>query len=222
MCDARLFGPQIDALSARHTIHLAAITGHGSIEALVRDVLAQAPSRFALVGLSMGGIVAMEVVAQAPDRVAGLALLDTNPLAETDAVRAGREPQIRKVRAGRLREVRRDEMKPNYLAAGPRRQVILDLCMDMAESLGPGVFVRQSRALQSRPDQQATLARVSVPTLIACGEYDALCPLEHHQLMHRLVAGSRLEIVGDAGHLPTLEQPAATSSLLADWLGRLD
>jgi pimeloyl-ACP methyl ester carboxylesterase len=109
-------------------------------------------------------------------------------------------------------------MKPNYLADGPRRQDILDLCMEMALALGAEVFERQSRALATRPDQQESLARVAVPTLVLMGEHDVLCPRDRHELMHALIPGSRLEIVAGAGHLPTLERPEATTAAIARWL----
>ena len=119
MCDARLFGPQMEALSSERTLHLPPLTGHDTVEALAAGALADAPSRFALAGLSMGGIVAMEVFRQAPERVDRIALLDTNPMAETEEMKARREPQIARVRQGRLMDVMREEMKPNYLAEGP-------------------------------------------------------------------------------------------------------
>lgn len=100
MCDARLFGPQIAAFSAQRPILCAPLSGHDNVNDLAADILSWAPERFALAGLSMGGILAMEVLRQDPERVERLALLDTNPLAETDEVRARREPQIEKVRAG--------------------------------------------------------------------------------------------------------------------------
>jgi pimeloyl-ACP methyl ester carboxylesterase len=109
-------------------------------------------------------------------------------------------------------------MKPNDLADGPDRPAILDLCMDMALALGPGVFARQSRALAARPDQQATLAAYRGPTLILMGEEDRLCPRDRHELMHELIPGSRLAIIPGAGHLPTLEQPERTNAELARWL----
>ena len=218
MCDARLFGPQTAALSGHRPVHLAPIGGHDSMAALAAEVLAHAPPRFALAGLSMGGIVAMEVLRQAPGRVERLALLDTNPRAETPEVRAGREPQVAKARAGGLASVMRDEMKPNYLADGPRRGDILDLCMAMALDLGPEVFERQSRALAARPDQQATLRDFRGPALVLMGEDDRLCPRDRHDLMHSLIAGSRLAIVEGAGHLPTLEQPERTTAELIRWL----
>jgi pimeloyl-ACP methyl ester carboxylesterase len=217
MCDARLFGPQIAGLSGR-TLHFPPLTGADTVQGLAAQILHDAPPRFALAGLSMGGIVAMEVVAQAPDRVTHLALLDTNPKAETPQVQARRAPQIEKVQAGGLEAVMRDEMKPNYLTNGPNRTAILDLCMDMARSLGPQAFVSQSRALRARPDQQESLARVTVPTLILCGRDDTLCPVDRHELMHALIPHSTLHIIENAGHLPTLEQPDQTTAALRHWL----
>lgn len=218
MCDARLFAPQIAGLSGRATLHLAPIVAQASVEALARDVLADAPAEFALAGLSMGGIVAMEVLRQAPERVTRIALLDTNPLAESDEVKARRHPQLAAVAEGRLLEVMRDEMKPNYLADGPGRGAILDLCMNMALALGPEVFARQSRALMTRPDQTHTLQEVRVPALVLCGRSDALCPVARHRLMADLIPGSELRIVEGAGHLPTLEQADETTQALNDWL----
>lgn len=220
MCDARLFGPQIEAFSHERAVMVAPLGNHETVAALAAEVLDIAPPTFALAGLSMGGIVAMEVFRQAPQRVSRLALLDTNPKAETDKIAQFREPQIAKVRAGQLRAVMRDEMKPNYLTDGPNMGKILDLCMAMAETLGPDVFVRQSRALQARPDQQETLRAVKVPTLILCGEDDSLCPLHRHELMHELIPHATLTVIKNAGHLPTLEQPAPTNEALEQWLNQ--
>lgn len=218
MCDARLFLPQISDLSGFCTIQIATLTGFDTIEALAKQVLQQAPPTFALAGLSMGGIVAMEMMRLAPERIERLALLDTNHKAELAEVRLRREPQIEQVRAGHLRAVMRDEMKPNYLSDGPRLGQILDVCMAMAETLGAEVFVQQSRALQRRIDQQETLQKIKVPTLVLCGEDDSLCPPERHQLMHELIPNSRLEIIKRAGHLPTLEQPEITTKVLTQWM----
>ncbi|MFV0243975.1 MAG: alpha/beta fold hydrolase [Qingshengfaniella sp.] len=222
MCDARLFAPQIAAFSAWRAVQTAPLVGGDTVQTLATSVLRDAPPRFALAGLSMGGIVAMEMARQAPDRILGLALLDTNPRAELETVRQNREPQIAKVLRGDLAAVMRDEMKPNYLTDGPHRDAILDLCMDMAAALGPDVFIRQSRALQSRPDQQDTLRGLTCPTLILCGRDDVLCPVERHRLMHDLVPGSTLNVIDHAGHLPTLEQPVHTTAALAQWLEKTD
>ncbi|MEM7469841.1 MAG: alpha/beta fold hydrolase [Pseudomonadota bacterium] len=221
MCDARLFGPQIKALGKDRAIHLPPVGAHDTIEAVARDVLRDAPERFALAGLSLGGIIAMEVVRLAPERVSRLALMDTNPLAETPKVAANRDPQIARVMAGLLPEVMREEMKPAYLADTPQRNAILDLVLEMALDQGEGVFLRQSRALQKRFDQQATLRKLHVPTLILCGVDDALCPVRRHEFMAELIQPAELVIIDGAGHLPTLEQPEKVTGAMTRWLDRL-
>ena len=166
----------------------------------------------------MGGIIAMEVVRQAPDRITRLALMDTNCEAESDKIKAVRQPQIDKAQAGQLEPVMRDEMKPNYLSGGPNRAKVLDLCLDMALTLGADVFVDQSRALRDRPDQKDTLANWRKPTLILCGEDDRLCPLHRHTLMADLMPQATLSVIMNAGHLPPLEQPEPTAKAIKAWL----
>lgn len=218
MCDARLFTPQIAALSCRVPLMFAPMGGHDTIAAIATEVLANAPPRFAVAGLSMGGIVAMEMLRQAPERIDRLALLDTSPLAEAEATKARRGPQIDKVLSGGLRGVMRDEMKPNYLTDGPNRGTILDLCMAMATDLGDQVFVAQSRALRDRRDQCETLEQYTRPALVLCGRDDTLCPIERHQLMFDLLPQATLHIIENAGHLPTLENPDDTTAALIGWL----
>ena len=112
----------------------------------------------------------------------------------------------------------RDEMKPHYLAPGPHRAEVLELVMDMALALGADTFVRQSRALQRRRDQQGTLRKCKVPTLVLCGAHDALCPVKRHTFMAELIPDAKLVVLENAGHLPTLETPAETTQALRDWL----
>ncbi len=218
MCDARLFAPQLAFFSAQHCVTVAPITHGERIDDIAVHLLSKLPARFALAGLSMGGIVAMEMVRRAPERIARLALMDTNPLAETPQVAAAREPQIARVKAGGLEEVMRDEMKPNYLAPGAQRQGVLQIVMEMALSLGPEVFIRQSRALQRRKDQQTTLRRCHIPTMVLCGAHDQLCPVQRHEAMASLIPEAQLRIIENAGHLPTLEAPGAVIEALLAWL----
>ncbi len=218
MCDARLFGPQIAELSAEMAVMVAPVTQGERIEEIASGLLDLLPARFALAGLSMGGIVAMELLRRAPDRISRIALIGTNPLAETPVIAANREPQIVKVRSGRLLEVVRDWMKPEYLAPGPQRADVLELVMDMAEALGPEVFIRQSRALQRRRDQQAVLRKCRTPALVLCGEHDQLCPVKRHSFMAELIPFAELVVLENAGHLPTLEQPAETTQAIRNWM----
>jgi pimeloyl-ACP methyl ester carboxylesterase len=216
MCDARMWGGIPAALFPRPVGHVLPI-GSDTTAGLAAAILADAPPRFALAGLSMGGIVAMEMLEQAPERIERLALFDTNPLAETPEVQARRMPQIARAMEGGLAAVMRDEMKPNYLAQPPDG-AILDLCLQMALALGPQVFCQQSLALRDRPDRRAALARFQGPALVAMGAEDRLCPRDRHDLMHEAMPQSRLVIIPGAGHLPPLEQPAATVTALRDWL----
>ncbi|MEM7277090.1 MAG: alpha/beta hydrolase [Pseudomonadota bacterium] len=218
MCDSRLFTPQLDAFTAQRTVAVGALVGSPSIAGLAQAMLSASPTKFALAGLSMGGIVAMEMVRLAPERITRLALLDTNSRADTDERRAIREHQLSEVRSGGLRRIMREEMKPDYLADGANTGQILDLCMAMAESLGERVFEDQTRALQRRPDQLENLPSITVPTLVLCGEKDTLCTVQQHELIASRIASSRLTVVPAAGHLPTLEQPELTNRELDRWL----
>lgn len=220
MCDERIFSPQIEALSQNLEVTIADISNFSSVRELASDVLKKAPKKFSLLGHSMGGIVAMEIYSQEPNRIEKLILMDTNPKAELDEVKLKREPQIREVNKGKLLEVMRDEMKPNYLAESENKRSVLNICMDMALSLGPDVFINQSRALQSRLDQQNTIQSIKIPVLILCGSEDKLCPVERHEMMHNMISDSDLKIINNAGHMPTLEQPRETTEVIKEWLMR--
>ena len=220
MCDERIFSPQIEALSQNLEVTIADISNFSSVRELASDVLKKAPKKFSLLGHSMGGIVAMEIYSQEPNRIEKLILMDTNPKAELDEVKLKREPQIREVNNGKLLEVMRDEMKPNYLAESENKTSVLSVCMDMALTLGPDVFINQSRALQSRLDQQNTIQSIKIPVLILCGSEDKLCPVERHEMMHNMITDSDLKIINNAGHMPTLEQPRETTEVIKEWLMR--
>ncbi len=122
------------------------------------------------------------------------------------------------VRAGRLDEVMREAMKPDYLAPGPGRMAVLNTVYAMAADLGPEVFIRQQRALQRRRDQQSTLRKCKVPTLVLCGAHDRLTPVKRHSFMAELIPTARLEVIEEAGHLPPLEAPEATLRALRGWM----
>lgn len=216
MCDARLFASQIAALSAGRTVVCAEISGATDMTGIAHQVLADAPPSFALAGLSMGGIVAMEILRIAPSRVARLGLLDTNPLAEDQAVKDGRGPQMEQAKAGNLDRLMTTTFIPRYLHQPDA--TIIDTCIDMALALGPDVFCRQSFALRDRPDHTETLRQSDVPTMILHGEHDQLCPPARHDLMQQLMPHATRIVIKDAGHLPTLEQPEPTTQALRSWL----
>lgn len=218
MCDARIFTPQINDLSRDTAVTVAPITGGDRIEEIASGLLDVLPHRFALAGLSMGGIVAMEVLRRAPDRVTRLALMDTNSLAETPQSASAYEPFIIKLRTGAVAEAAQMMLGPEVLAAGPGRAAILSLVEHMAEDMGPDTIIQQTRALQRRRDYQAVLRRCKVPVLVLCGAEDQLTPVKRHSFMADLIPYANLVVVPGAGHLPVLEQPEATCAALRDWM----
>lgn len=220
MCDDRVFAPQIRAFASERAIMVAPITGGDRVETIAASLLDQLPKRFALAGCSMGGIVAMELLRRIPRRVTRLCLLNTDPLPEPPAYAATREPLIVGAQAGRLDEVLREMMPPDFLAPGPDRLEIHNLLADMARDLGSDVFVAQSRALQRRPDQQSTLRKCTMPTRLICGDSDPLTPVRRHEFVARLIRDADLSIIENCGHMPTLEQPEQTTRAMRDWLAQ--
>lgn len=223
MCDRRLFAEQANALGGARSVGHADLSKDATIAAMAARLLAEAPDRFCLVGLSMGGIVAFEAWRQAPPLIAGIALLNTTPFADSPARQATRLSQIDRVKRGQLRSVVMEELKPNYLGAQSKGdQALLDEIYAMAASLGPEAFVRQSRALMSRKDSVETLSTINCPTLIIAGAEDDVCPPELHEIMHHGIAGSRLLVVPGSGHLSTMEAPDIVTKALSNFLDELD
>jgi pimeloyl-ACP methyl ester carboxylesterase len=224
LCDARLFGPQIAALRHR-AVSVGNIGGADSISTIATDILRRAPHRFALAGLSMGGIVALEIWRQAPERVAGLALLGTSFAPETPAVAARRAEEVEAVKQGgtaALRRLVRDTYLPRYFAGRNRDDPRLgDLVLQMAAACGPSVMFRQWNALACRPDSRATLATIDCPALVLCGAEDRLCtPAVHEELASRIRVPCH--VIDGCGHLATVEAPRETTALMAAWLQAVD
>ncbi|WP_412563713.1 alpha/beta fold hydrolase [Thalassobius sp. MITS945101] len=218
MCDARLFAPQVTAFSRHLPVTVAPVGLGESIEEIAETVLRQLPEKFALAGLSMGGIVAMEMLRRAPARITRIALMDTNALSETPKTAAAYEPLIIAAKAGRLEDAVRQMMKQEYLAPGEARLEILNRFVAMALEQGPESFVRQCKALQRRRDLQSALRRCKVPALVLCGEHDQLTPVKRHQFMAELIPSAELKVIAGAGHLPTWEQPDAVTTALLGWM----
>lgn len=219
MCDGRLFAPQVSALQDRCEILIPDLVSP-SIEQMAKEVLASVEAdSFNLAGLSMGGIVAMEMVRQAPERVNRLALLDTNHYADAADKFDLRNRQIEDVKQGKLREVIVEEMKPVYLAKQNQNdQELLDTLIEMAMDIGAETFIAQSIALRDRRDQTEALKVYSGSSLVLCGEEDNLCLPERHKEIADLLTNSVLKTIVGAGHITTLETPEQVNSAMLDWL----
>jgi pimeloyl-ACP methyl ester carboxylesterase len=218
LCTAELFGPQVAAFSKSHAIQVADHTGASSLADIAASILAQAPRRFALAGLSMGGYVAFEILKQAPERVSRLALLDTNARADRPEQAQQRRDLVASARKDGLAAAA-DKLLP--LLVHPARlsdAPLTSLVRRMAEDTGVEVFARQQEAIIARPDNRPFLASIRCPTLIIVGAEDAITPVKVAEEMRAGIAGSRLEVIPECGHLSTLERPETVNRLLADWL----
>jgi pimeloyl-ACP methyl ester carboxylesterase len=214
----RLFGEQLAELWRFGPLLIADHTRDDRMETIGRRILAVAPSRFALVGLSMGGYIAFEIMRQAADRVVKLALLDTSARPDTPKDSERRRGQIALTQSGRFAEVP-DQLLPILIHrdrqddAALRRVVRL-----MAEETGPEAFIRQQRAIMARPDSRPGLAAIACPTLVLVGDSDELTPPHLSEEIAEGIAGARLVVVPDSGHLTTLERPQPVTRALVEWL----
>ncbi len=217
MADARLFWHQILDFSTTHAVTVMPMRGT-SVEEMASFVLKQAPEKFALVGHWLGGLVAMEILRRAPERVSQVALINVSPLPETPQVSGGRETRIVRARTGRLDEVMLEEVPVGALYQGPMLRDVQAMMLEMAAALGPDAFHDQSRALMRRPDQQRALRNTKVRAILICGEFDSICPPRRHEFLAELMPHAEFRLVLGAGHLTPLEQPEKVTQALRDWL----
>lgn len=217
-CDDRLYAHQLAHLGEVARPVFAGIPDRPDVGAMAQVILASAPPTFALCGLSMGGYVAFEILRQAPERVTRLALLDTKADLDPPDVAAGRAQAIAEIEAGGFAahiESRLPLLLGPVAAANP---AICAVTRQMAEAVGPERYVRQQRAIVSRPDSTAGLAAIACPTLVLCGRDDVLTPLAKHATMAEAIPTARLAVIEECGHLSTIEQPVAATAMLRDWL----
>ena len=218
LCSARLFAPQVTALWPHGPVMIAEHRRDDDIAALAARVLAEAPLRFALAGLSFGGYIAFAMLRLAPERITKLALLDTSARLDTPEQTATRKTQIGMVQAGRFSEIA-DMVMPRYLHRNRQDDDgVTRIVRQMVEETGPDAFVRQLRAIMSRPDSCPLLASIRCPTMVLVGDGDITTPPELAREIAAGIAGSRLAIVPDCGHLSTIEKPDAVNAALAEWL----
>lgn len=218
MTDERLWAHPIAALRATHDCTTFVFREQDSMGAMADEILARMPARFTLIGLSLGGYVAFEVIRRALHRLERLVLIDTTAVADHPARRDGRLRDIATVQQGGV-EALIPELAPRWLLpVHTGDAALVALMADMARSVGARGQFHQQTAMLARPDSHADLARVRVPTLVICGRQDPVTPLADHQAMAACVPGARLVVIEDCGHLSTIEQPEAVTQALAAWL----
>lgn len=217
ICDATLWRPVIDGLSDLVAPMVADLTLDDSVKAMAARTLAAAPERFNLVGLSMGGYVAFEIIRQAPERVERIALMATSALADTPEATANRRAGMKQIGEGRFIGVA-GSLLPKLIHPDRVDGPIGATVQAMSERVGQAAYLRQQEAIIGRPDSRATLHTITCPTVMIVGEEDVLTPVEQAQIIHQGIKGSRLYELNECGHLPPLEQPEAVTAILKDWM----
>lgn len=220
-CTAEIWSGQVPDLWLRGPVAIANHLVGGSVAEMAASILAAAPQRFALAGISMGGYIALELWRQAPERVRGLALVDTQARPDSPEVTAKRRDAVALAEAGKFRQVLLNAfplaVHPDHADSEPLRE--LHLRMSFAN--GVEAYARHQQAIISRPDSRPDLPGISVPTTIIVGEDDRLTPPDLSREMAAAIPGAQLELIAGAGHLTLAEQPEATTAALLRWLDRL-
>ncbi len=201
-CDGQLWARQIVDLAAVAQVDFGDLSQDDTLAEMAARVLASAPPRFAVAGVSLGGYVAMEMVRQAPDRIERIALFGT---------RASMEVRPRTVVGqGLLATAPHADPRLTAIVAGPAQA--------MAERVGQTVFERQQRALLARPDISEAIAAIHVPTLVAVGDRDLICTPDDARALSARIEGSRFHMLRSCGHLAPMERPGEVTALLRQWL----
>jgi pimeloyl-ACP methyl ester carboxylesterase len=214
----RIYAPVVPQLWRFGPVTVANHVRDDSVGAVARRILAEAPPRFALAGHSMGGYIAFEILRQAPERVAKLALINTQARPDTPEASEKRRVLIARVQAGHYHDVL-DGLFPGFVHPSRQNDAELrKLVHDMGDDMGPDAFVRQQTAILSRADSRPTLATIQCPTLVLTGDEDNTIPNAMSVEMADGIPGARLVIIPDCGHLPQPEQPRAVAAALESWL----
>lgn len=224
-CDAELFAPQVAALSAQlphWSAHVTDVhTRQPSLPAMAAALLAEHPGPLVLCGASMGGMLAFEVLRQAPQRVQGLALLGTSARPDTPELIDLRTKAIGYFEAGRAREVLEANVIFAFAARQQRDAALVQRYLTMIERAGASQLIAQNRALMARVDSRPHLPAITCPTLVLCGQEDVLTPPVNAQEIASAIPGAELHLVPECGHMLTWEAAASVNQRLEDWLRRL-
>lgn len=215
VCDERLFAPLVAALD-HPDMRVLPMTGARSTPALAANLLAVAPERFALLGFSLGGIVALEMAAQAPERIERLALVDTTPAPDANA--EARWDAVEEARRGGMESYILDSWVRLVSPVNANNERLRATIVAMAVDAGAEVLAEQSEVAIHRADSRARLGAIAVPTLILAGEDEQVCGLDVHEQLAAGIAGARYFTIPKAGHFSPLENPAAVARHVCDWL----
>lgn len=221
LCSEDLWRDQLSALAdlADPFVTMEHVV-HESMPAIAKAILAKAPPRFAVAGLSMGGYVLEELWRQAPERITRVAFVDTSARADTPEQTTRRRGLLELATMGKFKGITPRLLPLLVHEEHLKDKVLVDRIIGMAEAIGQAGFIRQQTAIMARIDSRPTLPTITVPAAVICGRQDQLLPLEHSEEIAAAIPGAELTVIEDCGHLPTMEKPAETNMALREWLQR--
>ncbi len=221
VCDIRLFAPMLRRLAVP-IVSVVDMSGEASTTELAARILRDAPARFSLLGFSLGGIVALEIIAQAPERVARLALVDTTGRPDPEANATVRRAAVAKARAEGMEGYIADAWSRLVAPGNVGNDELKSVITAMARDAGADMLASQSEVAIHRADSRPRVSAITVPTLILAGEAEQVCPIEAHRELAEGIAGARFFTIPEAGHFAPLENPAAVARHIRGWLDWTD
>ena len=217
--DAAVWRRTIAALGDEARCLVGDTLSDDTLSGMAARILDQAPRSFGLAGVSMGGMVAMEMMRLAPRRVTRLALVDT--VARPDAWTRKVYRRVANLVVGASRDFRPLAQRTLGSLVHPSASAdVREALLEMSVRVGSKAYIRQNRAVAARGDLRAILRSVDVPTAVIVGREDRMTPVELSREIHALTPGSTLHVIPDCGHLPPIEKPEAMAALLKALLGR--
>lgn len=220
LCSEEIFAPQLPTLWPHGPVAIANTLAGETMAEIAARILKDAPPRFALAGVSMGGYLAFEILRQAADRVEKLALICTSARPDAPEQTAARRKMLDQARAvgfERFLNLGADALTHPSRKGDPALNAV---SIRMGRTVGLDGFARQTEAVIARPDSRPLLAEISVPTTIVVGDADPLTPMALSEEMAAAIPGATLTIAADCGHVITLERPEVVNKALDAWLTR--
>jgi pimeloyl-ACP methyl ester carboxylesterase len=226
LCDDAVWEHQAREL---RTLAEITIADHGSMDsftAMADAILEHAPQRFAIAGHSMGGRVAFEVFRRAPERISGVALLDTASTPRRAGADGEREAKqryalLKKAQLHGMRNMGAEWVRPMVHPSRQSDSLLINAILDMIARKTPEIFAAQIKALLDRPDARPLLPQIQRPALVLCGRQDSWSILTHHEEMAAMIPHCRLVVIEDCGHMSTMERPAEVTAALGEWITSL-
>lgn len=218
LCDAGLYAHQVDGLSNIANCKVVSNSSSDDLGKIAAKILEEAEDSFSLLGLSYGGILAFEILRQAPERVNKLILMNTNYKEPSETTRINQQRFLGMAYLGELKEVTSEILidamvHPKYATDESLREAIVDMTLNV----GLKGFHNQVKAQLARPDSTGDLTNITCPTLIITGRQDNICPLQLHEDMQEHIPNASLKVIDECGHLSTLECPDKVNSIIINW-----